>query len=352
MNFYQELQLNQSASKAVIRQADSVGKKAYHIGVYLFKIFITMVFCVAFVTAYSKIFGSENSIVGVVILLCIMGFRFVNTGLKPSHGIIAMVFIFIILAVGPRLANSGGLGFQFLVNLVSIFLLMILGCHNVIFFNQSTLVLGYLLLFGYDVTGNAYRMRLYAILVGAIMTIIVYYRNHRKKQYKRTLVDLIKEFHVFSTRARWQIAITMGVSLIILITGILDFPRTMWAGIATMSVIQPFQSDMKHRVTGRIWGNMLGSIVFAILYSFVPQSLHFTFGIIGGIGVGLSATYGWQAVFNSLGAMTIASEFLGMQGAIFYRILNNVCGALFGYLFFYVISRIMELFENKRVGLK
>ena len=70
---------------------------------------------------------------------------------------------------------------------------MILGCHNVIFFNQSTLVLGYLLLFGYDVVGEAYKMRLWAIFVGAILTIVVYYRNHRKKNYKRNIIDLLKE---------------------------------------------------------------------------------------------------------------------------------------------------------------
>lgn len=343
MNFYQELQLNQAGSKAIIRQAKSAKEKAYHISVYLFKIFITMVFCVAFVTGYSKLFGSENSIVGVVILLCIMGFRFVNTGLKPSHGIIAMILIFIILAFGPRLANSGGFVLQFVVNLGSIFLLMLLGCHNVIFFNQSTLVLGYLLLFGYDVTGSAYRMRLLSIFIGAVMTILVYYHNHRNKQYKRTLLDLIKEFHIHSTRGRWQLAITLGVSLIIFVTGLLGFPRTMWVGIAAMSVIQPFHSDMNHRVTGRIWGNVLGGILFAVLYHIVPESYYFTFGIIGGVGVGLSASYGWQAVFNSLGAMTIAAEFLGWQGAIFYRILNNVCGALFGYVFFYLIGKMQEI---------
>ena len=99
MNFYQELQLNQAGSKAIIKNSTTQKQKAYHIGVYLFKILITMIFCVAFVTGYSKIFGSENSIVGVVILLCVMGFRFVNTGLKPSHGILAMIMIFIILVV-------------------------------------------------------------------------------------------------------------------------------------------------------------------------------------------------------------------------------------------------------------
>lgn len=349
MTFYQELQLNQALSKAVIRNAKTRKEKLYHTSVYLFKIFITMVFCVAFVTAFSKIFGSENSIVGVVTLLCVMGFRFVDTGLKPSHGLLAMTFIFAILAVGPRLANCGGLFMQFLVNLFCIFLLMILGCHNVVFFNQSTLVLGYLLFFGYDVTGKDYQMRLVAILVSWIMTMVVYYRNHKNKQYKRSFVDLVKEFRISSTRGQWQMAITIGVSLGILLAGFAGLPRTMWVGIAVMSVIQPFHGDMKNRLTGRIWGNLLGGVVFAILYHIMPESLYFTFGIIGGIGVGLSATYGWQAVFNSLGAMTIASEFLGWQGAIFYRVINNVCGVVFGFLFFYGFSKIVSWMMRKCV---
>ena len=139
MNFYQELQLNQAMCKEMIRKAVSRKEKAYHIGIYVFKVIITMIFCVAFVTAYAKIFGDENSIVGVVILLCVMGFRFVNTGLKTTHGIGAMCLIFIILAFGPRLANCGGMGFQLLTNLICIFLLMILGCHNVIFLTNQHL---------------------------------------------------------------------------------------------------------------------------------------------------------------------------------------------------------------------
>ena len=346
MSFYQELQLNQGASKDLIRQAESAKEKAYHIGVYIFKILITMLFCVAFVTAYSKIFGSDNSIVGVVILLCLLSFRFTNTALKTSNGIIAMMFIFIILAVGPRLANSGGLGVQLLVNLISIFLITMLGCHNVMFFNHSTLVLGYLLLFGYDVTGEAYRMRLWATLIGAVMTIIVYYRNHRDKQYESTLMNMVKEFNIYSSRTRWQISITAGISLMMFIAGVLGFPRTMWIGIATMSVIQPVQTDMGQRVKERIWGNVLGSIVFFVLCGLVPEPLRFIFGILGGIGVGLSASYGWQAVFNSLGAMTIATGFLGIKGAMFFRIFNNVFGSVFGYLFHCAVSKMLPSCDN------
>ena len=68
---------------------------------------------------------------------------------------------------------------------------MVLGCHNVIYYNHSTLVLGYLLLFGYDASGSAYTMRLFAMLFGFILTGVVFWRNHRKKTYKRGLRDLL-----------------------------------------------------------------------------------------------------------------------------------------------------------------
>ena len=37
MRFYQELQLNQSGSKELIRQSKTTKEKLYHIAVYLFK---------------------------------------------------------------------------------------------------------------------------------------------------------------------------------------------------------------------------------------------------------------------------------------------------------------------------
>ena len=54
MTFYQELQLNQAGSKAVIRSCTDKKEKRRHIAIYLFKIFITMVFCMAVVIGFSK----------------------------------------------------------------------------------------------------------------------------------------------------------------------------------------------------------------------------------------------------------------------------------------------------------
>ena len=69
MTFYQELQLNQAGSKKLICASETKKEKYRHIAVYLFKIILTISFCVVFVTLFSMIFGTENSVAGVVILL-------------------------------------------------------------------------------------------------------------------------------------------------------------------------------------------------------------------------------------------------------------------------------------------
>lgn len=82
MTVYQELQLIKAGSKALIRSCTNRKDKMRHTAIYLFKICLTMAFCMAVVIGFSKIFGNGNSIVGVVVLLCVMAFRFADFGIR------------------------------------------------------------------------------------------------------------------------------------------------------------------------------------------------------------------------------------------------------------------------------
>ena len=348
MTFYQELQLNQAGSKALIRKASGKKEKIRHTGIYLFKILLTLAFCVAFVSVYSAVFGSGNSIVGVLVLLCLMVFRFADFGIQVRGGIGALALIFVVLAAGPRAAHLLGGAGGFLINGVCIFALLFLGCHQIMMANHSTLVLGYLLLYGYDVAGFEYRMRLVGLAAGMVMTMIVYYRNHRKQTYKRNFFSLFREFHPGALRTRWQISMALAAASAVFFAECLGMPRAMWAGIAVMSVTTPFETDMKERVRDRIAGNLAGAAVFAIAFCFLPGDLLPYVGIIGGVGVGLSATYRWQTIFNSFGAMSVAAGLIGLPGAVIFRILHNFLGAVYGKLFFRGWNRFTDLCAAKR----
>ena len=101
MTFYQELQLDQVGSKAYISSLTDPKEKRKHTLIYLFKILLTVAFCVVFVTIYTKLFGENNSIVGVVVLLSVMVFRYADMGIQNQHGAFSILIIFGILAFGP-----------------------------------------------------------------------------------------------------------------------------------------------------------------------------------------------------------------------------------------------------------
>ena len=199
MTFYQELQLSSTGSKQLIKNTKDPGEKRRHILIYNFKVYLVMAFCVAVVSVYSKITGNENSVVGVTVLLAVLVLRQADFGIRTTHGLLSIAGIFGILMAGPRIANSVSPVPAFFVNAVCILLLMILGCHNVIMYNHSTFVLGYLLLFGYDVTGKSYIFRIEGLLVGMILCMIIFYKN--QKNIQQSIPILLSHRHIFLEKA-------------------------------------------------------------------------------------------------------------------------------------------------------
>ena len=350
MTFYQELQLNQAGSKKMLKTSETRREKAYHTLVYLVKIALTMIFCFGFVTVFSILFGNENSIVGVVVLLCLMVFRNADLGIHTGQSTILLVLFFVIMAVFPHLANHVSPVLGILLNIAALAVFIIFGCHNPFMFNQSTLVLGYLLLYGYDVSGDSYRMRLLAMAVGALLSCLVFYRNHKSRTYETGIKGVLQAFDLASSRTNWQLCQIICVPMVLFLAELCKMPRAMWAGIAAMSAIVPLMADMQARVKNRIIGNVAGVLCFLVLYTLLPTSIYAYIGILGGIGVGFSAKYGWQAVFNTFGALAIAEKLYGLKGAVGLRVAQNVFGVVFALLFCAAFYWVMERVTGRRTA--
>ena len=348
MTFYQELQLSSVGSKQLIKSTKDKKEKLRHILIYNFKVYLVMVFCVAVVTLFTKITGSDNSVVGVTVLLAVLVLRQADFGIKTTHGLISIAGIFLILMAGPRFTNTLAPIPAFVVNVICILLLMILGCHNVIMYNHSTFVLGYLLLQGYDVTGRTYALRVAGLFFGMILCMFIFYKNQRKRPYQRKFIDLFKEFNIHSARSRWYVRLSVIVSSAMLIMSLLGLPRAMWAGIACMSVCLPFPNDGIKRAPDRGIFNIVGGLIFMGLYFVLPKSLYPYIGMIGGIGVGYSAGYAWQTVFNTFGALSIASGIFGMPMAVMLRIGANVLGSAYTILCTKLFGWLVQITDNRK----
>ena len=350
MTFYQELQLSSAGSKQLIKNTQDSKEKRRHILIYNFKVYLVMIFCVAVVTVFSKLLGNNNSVVGVTVLLAVLVLRQADFGIKTSHGLISIMGIYAILIAGPRVSNMVPPVAAFVINVVCIMLLMIMGCHNVIMYNHSTFVLGYLLLQGYDVPGHEYMMRVVGLLAGMLVCMIIFYKNQRNRPYRRTFWDLFKEFNINSARTRWYIKLTFIVSSAMLIVSLMGLPRAMWIGIACMSVCLPFSKDVDKRIGNRALFNVVGCAIFAVMYIVLPESMYPYIGMIGGIGVGYSAGYAWQTAFNTFGALSIAAGLFGMPYAVALRIGLNAAGAAYTWLCDKVLERIHSAVQAKNVS--
>ena len=348
MTFYQELQLSSAGSKQLIKNTQDSKEKRRHIFIYNFKVYLVMIFCVAVVTVFSKLLGNNNSVVGVTVLLAVLVLRQADFGIRTTHGLASIVGIFGILIAGPKLSNMVSPVPAFFINIVCILLLMILGCHNVIMYNHSTFVLGYLLLQGYDVTGQEYLYRVAGLLVGMVLCMAIFYKNQKNRPYRRSFLDLFREFNINSARNRWYIRLSLVVSSAMLFMSLLGLPRAMWAGIASMSVCLPFPDDCKERAGKRAAFNIVGCLLFVILYLVLPESMYPYIGMIGGIGVGYSAGYAWQTAFNTFGALSIASGLFGMPYAVALRIGANVFGAAYTMACNKILPRLAAVFEQRR----
>lgn len=345
MTFYQELQLGQAGSKNLIRACETPRDQLLHTLIYLFKIALTVGFCFCFVTLYSMAFGSANSIVGVVVLLYLLVFRAADLCLHIGQSTALLASFLVLSAAAPHLAHLAGPLPGFFINLASIAFLILFGCHEPRMFNQSTLVLGYLLLYGYDVSGRDFTLRLAGIAFGALLVCTVFLLRHRSRSIPLRIRDIPVAFSLHHPRSRWQLCQIFCVPLVVLLAELVGLPRAMWAGIAAMSVILPVAEDMHYRVRRRVLGNIAGVLCFVILYFLLPPSIYAFIGVIGGIGVGLSAKYGWQAVFNTFGALAIAAEAYGLKAALGLRLLQNVFGVLFALVFCLLFSRMLARFS-------
>lgn len=347
MTFYQELQLNQGGSKALIRGTKDKKEKWRHIFIYNLKVYLTILFCLVFITLYTKLFGEKNSIAGVGVLLSVMAFRFVDLGFDIKHSMGVLIGLFAILAVGPHAANLVGPVPAFLINGICILMLTFFGCHNPLMSNHSILILSYLLLYGYDVHGSAYMARVLGLLAGGTLTAVILYRNHKKIHYKREFWNLFKEFRISSTRGRWQLQIAFAVSSAMLLGHFLGLQRVMWIGIAVMSVMQPFVKDLKTRSLHRMLGNVLGCLLAFLLYLLIPHEIFPMVGILGGICVGYCVTYFWQSAFNVLGALALAQGLFGIGGAMGIRVVDNLFGILYAVVIFYVFQAVISWISKR-----
>lgn len=345
MTLKEKIKLGVPQLKELIRSEESIKGKLSLYGALTLKSLITLSFCTAFVIIYSAIFGNENSIVGVAVLVSVLAFRASNFGVSNKSSVKILIAYYLILMVFPELASSTSPKFAFVLNFFAMFCIYLLCCWQTHMFNHAIVALNYLLLYGYEIPPEHFTRRALAIAVGGLLTIAVFLASHKGNQCKDTIGDLVRNFSLKNDDSMWQLQSSFTIPLVLFISETMGIPRSMWAGIAAMSVMTPFAGQMKSRFKCRIAGTVIGIGVFSVLAMVLPSKLFFLIGSIGGFCLGFCSTYLSKVPFNTCGALCVGTGLYGFGPALKLRLIHNLIGAIFAV----AVSLLFGYAAEKRV---
>ena len=240
MNFYQAMQLDVSVCKGKIRNAANPSERHKLIAALIVKDILCVLFAVVFISILNFLFGDENSSAAVVIFCILLTVRFVDFGYCLRSSLINFFIIFVLLTFSPCIAQSVNPAWGFLINFLSIGFIVISACHEPLYGGAGLYLFAYMFLYGNPVGGHLLVLRVFEMLLGCLLCGIIFYINHRKKDYGKTFSQIVKDFSLFGPLGKWQFQVTLGLSLGILVGELLQVDRIMWVGCACLTVLSQY----------------------------------------------------------------------------------------------------------------
>lgn len=307
-------------------------------------------FCVFYMSAHNKIFGQENSIVGVVFLIAFLTSFQNDFGYQTRQAVKTIPLLFLIVALGPKLSLMNPY-FGLLINLVCILSILILCCHNVTMGNHVAYLMGYLMCQGYDVTGRAYLMRVLSLMSSAVIVMSIYYLMNRKRKYKRNIQDVFWEIDIHSTRTQWYSKLAITLSVVTFVGTLLQYPRIMWMNLVILSLVTPMEAEHKGRRISRIPATIFGTILFYMVFEqIVPEEYHQIIVLLAGFGSMFITSYFIKTVYNSFSALIAAALLFSTPTAMLLRVVSNILGVFIAVASNFIFNRFFGTLDDRELG--
>lgn len=333
-SFYQLLQLGPHQMKAKIKQQSKGKRKKYIFNMILRNILIVL-FAIVFVGGASVIFGKNNTSVAVAFFCILLQSRYVNYGYRIKDSIINLGIMSVIFAIDSQIAPKLPPILALIANLFFFAVIIFMTCDNPRLGNIAVYVDSYLFTtFMGPENPHELKMRMIEVVIGFLICCYSLYKNNKNKNKDTSFVDTLKTFDIYSEKTQWQLKVILGLSIVLFVAQLLHIQRYFWVAIAGLSVFAPFGDfDMKRRVFERIFGVLVGSGLFLLLFSILPMPLLSLIGPLGGFLIGFSTTYHWNSAFNCFGALSLATSIYGLKFSLLLRISNNILGCVISFIF-------------------
>lgn len=346
MRFYDALQLDPGVLKSKINAAETPEERKKLKVARFVRAVLLVAFCVITIAPIGHIFGQENSSIAVALICIMLGLRFVDFGYCLEDALFNLGVVLFLLVAGPAVAAAVNPLLSVIIHFLSFFIILLMTTDRPEMGNGGIYSFAYVFIVGNPVTGDLLVKRSLLMICGYIICSVIYFFKHYDKHEKIRFKYILSKFKLSKEKNQWQLQFALGVSIFLTLGASLHLERMMWGGFACASLLGCYSSfsegTVKERFSDRIIGVVIGSLLFAVLYSIVPAKLHFIFGPMGGFCLGFFTEYRHKTMINCFGALMISTGLYGLQGSVMLRIVNNLIGAAFGTLFFVLYQKLIN----------
>lgn len=241
----------------------------------LFGNLILIIGIIIFVSLFSKIFGVENSLLGVGVVTAILMCGVIDLDLQIKDAILVIIVSLIIMGFSAYLSRLNPL-LGIFINFTTIFFTIYIVTNRMDTKTFLPFILSYVFLEGNPVTIDKLPIRVVATFIGGILIALAYYITHKNQQKfaYNSLLEQLKSISKNSLQFNFVLRMAVGVTVAMFMGNYFSFEKSMWISITVMSLTQPHLHETKERIKYRVGGTILGALIFVVLFNFlVPKSL-------------------------------------------------------------------------------
>ncbi len=347
MRFYDALQLDPSILKQKIRTAELPKERQKLMVAMATRSILIVLFAVVMISPVATVFGPENSAMAVAMFCILLGIRFVDFGYCIQDSLLNLAVAFLLLLIAPAAAANVNPFFAVIIHVSAFFIILYMTSDRPEMGNAGLYTFAYIYLSGNPVTGTLLWKRGLLTLVGYILCAAILFVKHRKKNQNVRFWDMVTQFSLSNRKTLWQLQLALGVGLLLTLGTFLNLQRMMWAAFACGSILGCYSASaaqVKQRFVQRLAGTVAGSLVFFLVYQIMPVALRPLLGPLGGLCLGFCTDYRFKTACNCIGALFMATGLYGLQQSILLRVMNNVVGLAFGFVFWVLYQKVVDMF--------
>lgn len=257
-------------------------------GKKIWKNTITFFAILFFIVCFKSIFGEENTLVGVTVIMSVLILMTVDLTKNPWKSFWVLLIVNVLLGIFSYITNYN-MWLGIIIDFVTIGGIGYFLSYNL---NKILIVpfgLQYLFMLYKPVAGKVFAYRIAGLIAGAAFIMIVQFMIHRKKkieeppksdilafderenQYENVKI-FGRNFRVQKVRARYAIRVGLVTALAVFVVDYFNLDNGKWIVYTLFSLTELYSEKCKIKSKQRLQGTIIGAVIILVVFMVVKSN--------------------------------------------------------------------------------